>query len=226
MNGTYTLMQMIGLDNVGLSIIIFTIIIYTLMFPLTYKQQKFSKMSQKMQPELQAINKKYQGKKDSEASMIAMQEETQAIYQKYGVSMMGSCVQMLIQMPLLFALYRVFMNVPAYVTGVKDNFTVLVNGIMSTGGFEEKMTKLMTDFKIFTQPAANFMAADEPAVANSIVDVLNKLNSTGWDALKDDRFRHFLIIFPLPMKAVSYVNNFCGDEYFRYAVAYYYIKFF
>ena len=48
MNGTYTLMQMIGLDNVGLSIIIFTIIIYTLMFPLTYKQQKFSKMSQKL----------------------------------------------------------------------------------------------------------------------------------------------------------------------------------
>ena len=118
MNGTYTLMQMIGLDNVGLSIIIFTIIIYTLMFPLTYKQQKFSKMSQKMQPELQATNE-VSGEKD-QASMIAMQEETQAIYQKYGVSMMGSCVQMLIQMPLLFALYRVFMNVPAYVTGVKD----------------------------------------------------------------------------------------------------------
>ena len=208
MNGTYTLMQMIGLDNVGLSIIIFTIIIYTLMFPLTYKQQKFSKMSQKMQPELQAINKKYQGKKD-QASMIAMQEETQAIYQKYGVSMMGSCVQMLIQMPLLFALYRVFMNVPAYVTGVKDNFTVLVNGIMSTGGFEEKMTKLMTDFKIFTQPAANFMAADELAVANSIVDVLNKLNSTGWDALKD-AFPSLSDNISSTYEAVSHVNNFVG----------------
>lgn len=40
--------------------------------------------------------------------MMAMQEETQAVYEKYGVSMMGSCVQMLIQMPLLCALYRVF----------------------------------------------------------------------------------------------------------------------
>ena len=111
MNGVYYLMDQIGIGNVGLSIIIFTIIIYLLLFPLTYKQQKFSKLSQKMQPELNAINKKYQGKKD-QASMMAMQQETQAVYEKYGVSMMGSCVQMLIQMPLLFALYRVFMNVP------------------------------------------------------------------------------------------------------------------
>ena len=60
MNGVYYLMDQIGIGNVGLSIIIFTIIIYLLLFPLTYKQQKFSKLSQKMQPELNAINRKYQ----------------------------------------------------------------------------------------------------------------------------------------------------------------------
>ena len=68
MNGVYYLMDQIGIGNVGLSIIIFTIIIYLLLFPLTYKQQKFSKLSQKMQPELNAINKKYQGKKDQASS--------------------------------------------------------------------------------------------------------------------------------------------------------------
>ena len=93
---------MIGIENVSLSIFIFTILVYSCMFPLTYKQQKFSKLSQKMQPELQAINKKYKDKKD-QASMMAMNEETQAVYEKYGVSMMGSCAQMLIQMPLFFA---------------------------------------------------------------------------------------------------------------------------
>ena len=66
MNGIYALMSMIGIENVGLSIIIFTIVIYAILFPLTYKQQKFSKLSQKMQPELQAIQKKYNGKKDQE----------------------------------------------------------------------------------------------------------------------------------------------------------------
>ena len=104
MNAIYVFMdKFLNIQNVGLTIIVFTIVIYFCLLPLTYKQQKFSKLSQKMQPELNAINKKYQGKKD-QASMMAMQQETQAVDEKYGVSMMGSCVQMLIQMPLLFAL--------------------------------------------------------------------------------------------------------------------------
>lgn len=208
MNGVYMLMQQIGLENVGLSIIIFTIIIYMLMFPLTYKQQKFSKLSQKMQPEIQAINKKYQGKKD-QASMLAMQEETQAVYEKYGVSMMGSCGQMLIQMPLLFALYRVFMNVPAYVTGVKDNFSALVNGIMATEGYQDTMTQLVTDLKIMTQPAADFTVTDTAALSNSIVDVLNKMNSTGWESLKDV-FPSLADTISTSYETISHVNNFLG----------------
>ena len=184
MNGIYHLMAMIGLENVGLSIIIFTLVVYACLFPLTYKQQKFSKLSQKMQPELQAIQKKYNGKKD-QASMMAMQEEKQAVYQKYGVSMMGSCVQLLIQMPLLLALYRVFMNVPAYVSSVKDNFTDLVNGIMATGGYQDKMTQLVTDLNILTTPKADFTVTDTTALANSTVDVLYKMNSSGWDKLHE-----------------------------------------
>lgn len=73
MNGIYALMSMIGIENVGLSIIIFTIVIYAILFPLTYKQQKFSKLSQKMQPELQAIQKNITEK--DQASMMAMQKK-------------------------------------------------------------------------------------------------------------------------------------------------------
>lgn len=208
MNGIYFVMAQVGIENVGLSIIIFTIVIYLLLFPLTYKQQKFSKLSQKMQPELQAINKKYNGKKD-QASMMAMQEETQAVYQKYGVSMMGSCVQMLIQMPLLFALYRVFMNVPAYVTGVKNNFTSLVDGIMATSGYQDKMTELVTNLRIVTQPAADFTVTDNGTLANSLVDVLYKLNSTGWDTLKDT-FPSLTDTISSTYETVLHVNNFLG----------------
>lgn len=208
MDGVYKVMLMLGINNVGLSIIIFTIIIYMLMFPLTYKQQKFSKLSQKMQPELQAVNKKYQGKKD-QASMMAMQEETQAIYDKYGVSMTGSCVQLLIQMPLLFALYRVFLNVPAYVTSVKDNFSALVNGIMATEGYQEKMAQIVTDLKITTQPTADFTVTDTAALSNSIVDVLNKMNTAGWDTLKDV-FPSLTDTISSTYETVSHVNNFLG----------------
>lgn len=208
MDGVYKVMLMLGINNVGLSIIIFTIIIYMLMFPLTYKQQKFSKLSQKMQPELQAVNKKYQGKKD-QASMMAMQEETQAIYDKYGVSMTGSCVQLLIQMPLLFALYRVFLNVPAYVTSVKDNFSALVNGIMATEGYQEKMAQIVTDLKITTQPTADFTVTDTTALSNYIVDVLNKMNTAGWDNLKEV-FPSLTDTISSTYETVSHVNNFLG----------------
>lgn len=208
MNGIYYLMSLVGLENISLAIILFTIVIYALMFPLTYKQQKFSKLSQKMQPELMAINKKYNGKKD-QASMMAMQEETQAVYQKYGVSMMGSCVQMLIQMPLLFALYRVFMNVPAYVTKVKEVFAPLVDGIMATSGYQDKMTKLVTDLRIFTDPMADFTVADQGKLANSVVDVLYKMNSTGWDTLKET-FPSLTDVITSTYENVSHVNNFIG----------------
>ena len=88
--------------SIGLAIILFTIIMYLLMLPLTIKQQKFSKLNSKMSPELQAVQAKYKGKTDQE-SMQKMQMETQAVYAKYGVSPSGSCVQLLIQMPILFA---------------------------------------------------------------------------------------------------------------------------
>ena len=91
--------------SIALSIIIFTVFIYICMFPLTYRQQKFSVLTRKMQPEIRAVQKKYKGRKDP-ASMQAMQEETQMIYDKYGTNPTGSCVQMIIQMPILFALYR------------------------------------------------------------------------------------------------------------------------
>ena len=208
MNGIYALMSMIGIENVGLSIIIFTIVIYAILFPLTYKQQKFSKLSQKMQPELQAIQKNITEKR-SGIHDVAMQEETQAVYEKYGVSMMGSCVQMLIQMPLLFALYRVFLNVPAYVSGVKNNFSTLVDGIMATSGYQDKMTQLVTDLRVMTTPAADFTVSDPTALSNSIVDVLYKMNSAGWENLKS-AFPSLTDTINATYDTVSHVNNFLG----------------
>lgn len=184
MNGIYNAMAAMGIENVGLSIIIFTIVIYMLMFPLTYKQQKFSKLSQKMQPEIQAIRKKYENRKD-QASVMAMNEETQMVYERYGVSMTGSCGQMLIQMPILFALYRVFMNVPAYVTGVKEHFTELVDGIMATEGFADKMTQLVADFKIMTTSRVDFTVTDPEVLSNYTIDVLSSLGTNGWNSLSE-----------------------------------------
>ena len=181
-------------ESVVLSIVIITIIIYMCLLPLTIKQQKFSKLSQKMQPEMQAIQAKYKNKKD-QASMMAMQEETQLLYQKYGISPMGSCVQMLIQMPILFALYRVFYNIPAYLSGVKGSFTGLVDSIQQTSGYQDTLVSLMEKYNVVTSSGLNASnAASKLADAsgdtlnNFIIDILYKLPSKGWDALMDGKF--------------------------------------
>ena len=180
MDAIYMFMQNVfGIENVGLSIILFTIVIYTLMLPLTYKQQKFSKLSQAMQPELKAIQEKYKNKKD-EASQMAMSNETQMIYDKYGVSPMGSCAQMLIQMPILFALYRVFYNVPAYITAVRDKFVVIADEIMAYDGFADIMTKIQTDYKVTLNVQPDFVVSDTNTVdqvRNFIIDVIYKVPS-------------------------------------------------
>ena len=181
-------------ESVVLSIVIITIIIYMCLLPLTIKQQKFSKLSQKMQPEMQAIQAKYKNKKD-QASMMAMQEETQLLYQKYGISPMGSCVQMLIQMPILFALYRVLYNIPAYLSGVKSSFTGLVDSIQQTSGYQNTLVSLMEKYNVVTSSGLNASnAASKLADAsgdtlnNFIIDILYKLPSKGWDALMDGKF--------------------------------------
>ena len=181
-------------ESVVLSIVIITIIIYMCLLPLTIKQQKFSKLSQKMQPEMQAIQAKYKNKKD-QASMMAMQEETQLLYQKYGISPMGSCVQMLIQMPILLALYRVFYNIPAYLSGVKGSFTGLVDSIQQTSGYQDTLVSLMEKYNVVTSSGLNasnaaskLADASGDTLSNYIIDILYKLPSKGWDALMDGKF--------------------------------------
>lgn len=190
MNGIYYVVEKVfHVNNIGLgiviSIIIMTILIYACLFPLTYKQQKFSKLSQKMNPELQEIQKKYKNKRD-QASMAKMQEETQMVYQKYGVSPTGSCIQMLIQMPILFALYRVFLNIPAYIDLVKDKFSGAVEAIYATDGFAEKMAELVSSAKISglsVDFSLSQTAENVETLKNYIVDVLYKLDSNGWDLI-------------------------------------------
>lgn len=178
----------IGIPNVGLAIIIFTIVIYLLMMPLTIKQQKFSKLSAKMNPELQEIQKKYKNKKDND-SLTAMNQETQAVYAKYGVSPTGSCVQLIIQMPILFALYRVIYAMPAYVTQIKNAFFPLVDNIIGQAGGTDFIcnTENFKNASYFTNQFTNelFLSGNTQYVQNTVIDVLNKASTAEWSSIAD-----------------------------------------
>ena len=177
MNAIYKVLEAVGIQNLGLCIIIFSILIYLCMTPLQIKQQKSSKLSAIMQPEIQKIQKKYQGKKD-QYSMMKMQEETQAVYQKYGVSATGSCVQLAIQMPILFALYQVIQNIPAYVGSVYNVFNGVCTKILAVDGFTDIINNFITDNKMtrVRQVTEN---------ADSIVDFLYALSPSQWESLQN-----------------------------------------
>ena len=178
MNGIFEFLNLIGIPNIGLSIILFTIVIYLLLMPLTIKQQRFSKLSARMNPEIQAIQAKYKGKQDND-SMMAMNMETKAVYAKYGVSPSGSCVQLLIQMPILFALYRVIYAMPAYVTKIGEAFGVLADKIMQApNGVEE--VKALSSAAYFSK---NFDIVGN--TRNAIIDTLNKTSTFDMAALSE-----------------------------------------
>lgn len=185
MEGIFWVLDKIGIPNIGLSIILFTLVVYLLMLPLTIKQQKFSKFSAKMNPELQAIQKKYQGRNDND-SMMKMQAETREIYAKYGVNPTGSCLQLLIQMPILFALYRVIYAIPAYVAKVKEAFFPLVDSLIAKTGsseFIQTLTSAAGFKKQFNNEA--YLAGTTEYVQNTYIDVLNRASNADWTALTE-----------------------------------------
>ena len=96
----------------GLALIIITILIRLLLFPITKKTAMQSENIKKAQPELNRIEKKYENKTDQESASKKAQE-MMLVYKKYNISPMSGCIFALIQMPLLFAFIEAINRVPA-----------------------------------------------------------------------------------------------------------------
>lgn len=193
MNGIYEFFHLFGVKNIALSIFVFTFIVKTLMFPLTIKQQRFSRLQSRITPEIQKIQAKYKGKKDQE-SMQKQQMETQAVYQKYGASPTSGCLPLLITLPIMFALYRVINNIPDFVNLVKDEYIVVAKSIEASG------TGVLSDI------VANF----ENLQLNTIDDIIKSLGvfgSSQWDKLLNSGISQEGIN---AIKNIGKVNNFFG----------------
>ena len=208
MNWIYMfLSNVFGIENIGLTIIGLTILIYMCMLPLTIKQQKFSKLQQRMQPETKAIQEKYKGKRDQQSQM-AMNEEMQELYAKYGISPTGSCLPMLLQLPVFLALYRMIYNVPAYVSSVKSAFDGIVEGIVNTPGYQDIMDKFVEAEKL-TSVGADFHNEDLLVVKNYIVDTVYKMSTSAWDTLRES-FPSLIDVIDSTETQLNHVNNFLG----------------
>jgi YidC/Oxa1 family membrane protein insertase len=209
MEGIFFCLDKIGIPNIGLAIILFTIVIYLIMMPLTIKQQKFSKLSAKMNPELQEIQAKYKNKKDNENAM-KMNEETQAVYAKYGVSPTGSCLQLIIQMPILFALYRVIYSMPAYVGKIKEAFFPLVDKLIVSPGSTE-FIRAFKESNMYNKQFESdaFTSGTVDYVQNTFIDVLNKASTSEWLSISD-KFPNLSEDVTNTLHTLDRYNNFLG----------------
>ncbi len=168
-------LHQIGLGNIAIAIIIFTFLIKLLMLPLTVKQAKTMKLNTVIAPEIRKIQDKYKDKKNDQNAMLKMQEETKAVYEKYGTSQMGGCVQLLIQFPILMALYRVIQDIPMYVGQLKNLFVAILTGtdggIMSVSDYADKMGQISANVDWTNIDAA--------------IKAMNSFTVDQWNQLKD-----------------------------------------
>lgn len=190
LNGIYEFLTLftedvngIGMANIALCIILFTIVVKMLMLPLTIKQQKSTKLSSQMSPELTAINEKYKGKTD-EASRRKMQMETQAVYEKYGTNPMAGCLTLLISLPILFALYRVIYAIPAYINDVYDMYKLAADAIRGVEGYAETLATFVKDAGIAGLDVTKFVGYEVGQLTElNVIDVLSKCDESTWATL-------------------------------------------
>ncbi len=156
----------IFLQNYGWTLVVFTLITKAILIPLTVKQQKSTSKMQALQPRLQEIQKKYQYDKEK------LNQETMKLYQESGVNPMGGCLPLLIQFPLLIALYNIIRSPLSYVIqlgkhglpSIKDVHAFLTSlgstvDVNNQIGMASEMNRLSTDLAT-KFPDANFLNID------------------------------------------------------------------
>ena len=156
-----------------LSIVGLTIFMRILIMPLFVRQIRASRGMQLMQPELQALQAKYKGKKDP-ASRQRQQEEMMALYRKHGANPLSSCWPILLQMPVFFALFRVLASLEAVAIHTYA-------GHDSIGPLTAELAKQVQNSKVFgASLSSSFMNSSQTSVKIVTVVLIVIMSITQW----------------------------------------------
>lgn len=179
----YNILAVDGVANVGICIIIFTVIVKIILLPLNFKMQLTTKINQIIQPELKKIQNKYKNKTDNE-SMRKQQAEMNDLYAKYGTSMSAGCGPSLIQFPIVLGFYDVVRNIAAYVNPVKSLYQPIAEKIVGMRNYQELFTKFIEANSGINSNAKYAVNALEKAKdqTNGIIDIIDKFSATDWNS--------------------------------------------
>ncbi|MCL2499600.1 MAG: YidC/Oxa1 family membrane protein insertase [Defluviitaleaceae bacterium] len=128
-------------NSLGFAIIMLTVVAMTMLLPLNVKAQKSMIKMQKLNPEIEKIKAKYGGKNDAETKQ-KISQETQALWAKHKVNPLGSCLPMLIQMPLFFGLLYIMNQSFQYITVLTALYDDVSSAIIAVPGYIDIMVPL------------------------------------------------------------------------------------
>lgn len=185
------------IPSFGIIILILALLVRLIIFPLTYKSYLSTAKIRVIQPEIAALNEKYPREEDA----MKKQQATMELYKKAGINPMGGCLPMLIQMPILFALYQVIWKVPAYVSSVYNIYTDLVNKLLTTSGAQAYLEQFAT--------AARVNFEKQGFVSDTIVDILYSLTPANWADMAA-QFPDLSTIINETASKAEHINSFLG----------------
>lgn len=229
MSGIYFVFDKIGIANIGLCILVLTILVRLLMIPTSIKQQKSMKLNSLINPEIQAIQKKYKNKRDND-SMMAMNAETKAVYEKYGTSPTGGCLPMLIQMPIILALYGVVSAIPSHVVAVEDMYLEAadyiyesmdeysdlktLNQIMVDNGIEgfEAQEEYSNIISAYFNPSTEKLETNKDTISNILIDTYTRNATEGLNTSKDSWY-DMDVAKETSLKIIEALKNVSADDW-------------
>ena len=159
-------------NALGITIILFTFITRTLLFPLTLKQQRSTRKMQRLQPKIQRIQDKYKNK-DPESTRM-MQLEMNDLYKENKTSPFSGCLPMLIQLPIIFVLFEVLRNLSFYITGYGELVDQMTTQVMAIPDYQ---SLLQNNFSDVIKTLQNF----DITTFDSVKDLLAHLTMTNWE---------------------------------------------
>lgn len=168
--------------TLGLTIIVFTAVTRLLLTPLQIKQMRTTRAMSKIQPELNRIQKKYANKKDQQSQM-AYSQELQGIYKKYKISPLAGCLPLLIQLPLIYALYNVLRQPSRYIAKLGELYTQIAAVLTENVANVDTVITQVVD-KVPLSATAT-MELKKLGEAVTLSDTLSHFTTDQWAALQD-----------------------------------------
>ena len=186
--------------SLALAIIFFTLLVKIVLFPLSFHQQKSTFKMQKLQPEMNKIKEKYAKKKDPE-SQQKMAMELQEFQKKNGINLFGGCLPLLIQLPILYALYYIFQQAYIYLDIVNANYQAITDVILSIP-VEQRMD-------IFYAVAESKKITMDLAVNSDVMQLVSLISSGEWNTILASAGEFANQLAPLLAQKMD-IENFIG----------------